>query len=286
MGMDELWRDQERQYIRWVDAETTAFLNMLDQARADLESALSDLTGFQSARVMAILPQIDAIQRDALRKIDRFGPADKRSAELVLAQQTAAYAEMGVQVYVALDRINPMILRNFARLSLDKVKGITADSINTVRSVLFTKVGVIGENPRKVAKYLAGREGLFTNNYRRLENIVRTESAHVYNGQKLESIKDAVAQGVALNKRIIETVDYKRNHPISLVLSDKVQEADQPFRVLVSDVEAAATRIGKSPSGVFWQRQGAYYVGSNLPAHYMDRGVLVPTQREPNTPKG
>lgn len=284
-NQDSIDRRHEAQFNRWMDGEAKRFLDLLDKARSELQAEIASLESFELDRTLNLIAQIDDIERKALKDIQSTGPASTRIGDMVLQHQNESFKALGANVHLNFDIINPKTLQKFSQLELNKVKGITTDSINTIRGILFTKIGVEGESPRVVARELAGKEGLFTNNYGRLENIVRTESSTIYNAQKLETMDYANSIGVEINKKIIETIDYKRNHPISPVLNGMIQKVSEPFKVSVSSVRASARGMKrKGLSGVFWREQDGFFVGNNLPAHYMERGVIVSTM-EPVTPQ-
>lgn len=281
MSLDDLFERHEHQFARVANAEVQRYLDLLENARLQLQNEIASLDDFDRNRVLALLSQIDQIERQVIGRINQTESLNRSMGKISVPQFNENMNALGINLQIGFDAVNSNVLENYAALELTKIKGITQDSINTIRSVLFTKVGVKGENPRVVAKELAGQEGLFTRNYGRLENIVRTESSHVYNTQKMNAIKHAVDLGISLHKKAVETIDNKRNHPISQVLNGKVQVYDQPFRVSVAEVAARAKVLHRSKNpaaGVFWKQDGGYFVGNQLPAHYMDRGVMVATK--------
>jgi hypothetical protein len=80
----------------------------------------------------------------------------------------------------------------------------------------------------------------------------------------------------ALLKRDVEVFDLKRNHPISRVLDGQTIPVQASFRAPVAQVEAWAARLRKPSGGIFWREVGGAYVGPTLPAHFGERGVVVP----------
>lgn len=284
--MDEFARKQELEFSRLMDKDTKELLRLIDVARRELYAEIASLEGLQAERINELIRQIDQIERNLNRDITAFGPIDTRTAPLSVGHVAQNFQALDIHISVGLDTVHSGILRQIATVNLNKIKGVTADTMNTVRSVLFTKMGVKGENPRRIAEYLAGQEGQFAGQYGRLENIVRTTMSTVYNGQKLNVFEYAVAQGISINKKVVETIDYKRNHPISLVLNGKIQGVDKPYRAKVSDVAAASLKLhrGRDPKrGVLWVQQGDYFVGNNLPAHYHERGVIVASKEAVNS---
>lgn len=81
---------------------------------------------------------------------------------------------------------------------------------------------------------------------------------------------------VRMMKRDFEILDLKRNHPISRVLDGQTIPVAALFRAPVADVEMWARRLHKSSGGIFWREDRGSYVGLTLPAHFGERGVVVP----------
>lgn len=81
---------------------------------------------------------------------------------------------------------------------------------------------------------------------------------------------------VGLLKRDVEVMDLRRNHPISRVLDGMTIPVQALFHAPASEVERWAARLRKPMGGIFWRQVGGDYVGPTLPAHYGERGVVVP----------
>jgi hypothetical protein len=79
-----------------------------------------------------------------------------------------------------------------------------------------------------------------------------------------------------LLKRDVEVFDLRRNHPISRVLDGQTIPVQASFRAPVAQVEAWAARLRKPSGGIFWPVVKGDYVGLTLPAHFGERGVVVP----------
>lgn len=282
---DEFFHKQEKALQRYSDARVAQLLRYLEQSRKELQGVLAEPDTYTASRVASLIKQIDEISADVRKDIRSIGVSVPDLAEMSKAHlEASASAITGRTIVVSFDALNLDVLRKFSASELDKVTTLTQAEIQTVKSVLFTKVGVQGQNPAKVAKMLAGKDSQFAKKYGVLENIFRTEVSNIYNAQSVEGIKAINNKyDLVLNKRIVETIDPKRNHPISLLLNGMVQKADGQFKVKVSAVQAKAKAIKRGRGGgVLWPIQDGYYVGDRLPAHYRERGVMVPTEQDIN----
>lgn len=285
---DELHLRQEKELKKLADQRVKQLLGQIESARKDLQNLISDVDSFTSQRVIFLNSQLDDIALRLRRELRSRGENSTQIAELV-----KAHAEQTISIITAKDiiiplaEINPDILKRLSMAQLDRVSGMTALEIEKIKSVLFTKVGVLGQNPVKVARELVGKDSSFTGKYIQVENIIRTETNHIYNAQSAESIKVVNERySLNLNERIVEVVEPQRNHPISLVLNGQIKKPGQKFRAKVSEVQAVANRINKGRvGGIFWPIKNGYYEGDNLPAHYFERGVVVATEKEPSKSK-
>lgn len=119
------------------------------------------------------------------------------------------------------------------------------------------------------------------------ELMTRTELNRAYNDAHLESARELEAvdpqPGDPVLKRIEEYFDH-RNHPFSRVADGQAVPLEEPFRVSVAAVAAAASALGKRSSGVLWPVEGSNYVGMNLPAHFNERGRIVAWRASWGTP--
>lgn len=279
---DEFFHKQERELQRFADARTAQLLRYMEQARREMQNILAEPDTYTADRVARIVRQLDELTTQLRNDVRTIPNSSRGLAELSKAHlEASASAITGRNIVVAFDALNLDVLRKFSASELDKVATLTQAEIQTVKSVLFTKVGVRGQNPAQVAKQLAGKNSQFAKKYGYLENIFRTETSNIYNAQALEGIQAINGKyDLALNKRIVETIDPKRNHPISLLLNNMVQAPDKPFKVKVSEVQRKAAVLRRGGGGILWEVKDGYYVGQRLPAHFRERGVTVPTERE------
>lgn len=285
---DELFRSQERDLLLYTDKRTADFLKLLERARKDLYEAIGGPDSYTSQRLLKIIAQVDEIglqlQADLLKQDNTAEPLAKMVQSHL---QASIPAVSGVEVSIGFDILNTEVLRKFSENELVHIADIFSSQKQQIKSILFSQVGVRGRNPQQVARELAGKEGAFAGKYGHIETILRTETSTVYNAQSVQGIQYANEEyKLDLKKRVVETLDAKRNHPISVVLNNQVQEVGKKFRVKVSDVQAAAARMkkGKGTSGIFWPIVDGYFEGERLPAHYRERGIMVPTQKPVNAP--
>lgn len=281
---DELYRKQEAEVGRYADTRSARLLRMLETARKEISATISDAETFTARRIIALTSEIDGIMADLRRDIHGVGEAATDLGHMAASHlQTSIVAVTGVKVDISIGSLNLDILKQFSSTNVARIAKIIDAEKDVIRSVLFTKVGVKGENPRQVAKRLAGPDSQFAGRFGHVENILRTETSTIYNAQSLEGIQVANTDyDLALNKRIVETIDSKRNHPISQVLNGQVQLAGEPFRASVAQVQAKASAMHKTVGGIFWPIKNGFYEGQRLPAHYRERGIVVPTEKEVN----
>ena len=295
----EFIQREHKQLSAYEEQRVRRFMRLLDASRAEILELIrtsgDQAGGFQRYRLAQIQNQLDAIHQSLARELQQEHAAIGELDNLIVSHARAEYlalepATIGLEMGV----VKSDILRGYSESVSRQLVGMSQTQIDTLRSVLFSKVGVMGKNPAAVARQLAGKGGLFDGMRPRVETILRTETSIVYNQSKLDTITEAAQnRGVVFNKRIVETVDPVRNHPISPVIRDMVQLHNQPFRVPVSQVVASANRLGRATKSldrsIFWIRKTVegveVYEGNNLPAHFNERGTVVPTKKPVNFSK-
>jgi len=284
---DAFWLAQVQELAKFEDARVNRYLRYLDDARKAIGAEIRGAEqGAGYERLRSLSKQIDGIA--ASLEADFKGEIDvsKSLARLVAEHQSAALSVFAGEAFtVSADVLSSPLLASISEAGLYQITSLARNEVQSIKSVLFTRVGVLGENPRQVAKDITGPESLFAKRFSTVENILRTETNTIYNDQRLTSLDIANDQyDLGLNKRIMEKLDTERNHPISRVLNNQVRKAKDPFTARVSDVRAQLRIIGRKMSShsldrsIFWPKKGEFYVGQNLPAHYRERGVMVPTQ--------
>lgn len=282
---DDLFRRQEIELVKFSDRRVSEFLRLLNSARADITSNLRDLTEFEARRVARLTAQIDEIMAQTVKDMRGIGTPIEPLGRMVQQHlQTSASIIAERSITFPFDVLNPETLRKFSQNELIKCTTLVELEKQRVKGIIFSKVGVKGQNPRKLAAQLTKPGGPFEG-HRHMETILRTETSTVYNQQTetgLQAVNDKYDLG--LNRRIFETLDNERNHPISQVLNGQVAAPGQKFKASVSEVRAKAAKLKRRSGGIFWPQQGGYYIGTSLPAHYNERGRVVPTEKPVNVP--
>jgi hypothetical protein len=293
---DELARQQERQLAIYTDKRVARFLRLLEASRADLQATIAEPDSFNAFRINSLIQQIEDIERRLASRIQGEIPSSQELAPVVqgnLEDMFKTIAPSSQNISVSIGSLNTETLYRFSQVELKHVSQVMSANISTIKSVLYSQIGLKGRNPSQVAKELAGKNGTFKGQYGHIETILRTETSTVYNAQSLRGIQyvnDTYA--LTIRKRIVETIDAKRNHPISSILNNQVREMGDPFQASVAEVAAKARQLKKTVNkdgtvgGILksWPIQNGFYTGERLPAHFRERGVVVPTVKDITPP--
>lgn len=288
---DDFFFEQEQELMALEDKRVLRFIRYLEQSRKSLHAELKGYEGGKDAqRLQSLITQIDAIEQDLLTNFREISDPTEPLARLVARHQSESFSViLGKPLTISADVIPTTLLAQVVESNFEKVTSLTKSQLESLRGTIFTRIGIQGHNPRQVAFELTGPEGQFSQPFPLIENILRTESSTLYNTMRLDSLLDANHRlDLGLNKRIVERMDVKRNHPISRVINNQVKLAHEPFKVRVADVRAELGKLNPPRKlsqksldrSIFWQKQGEFYIGQNLPAHYRERGIVVPTQRD------
>ena len=287
----EVIRREHLELTRFEFDRVKRFLAMMEQARRSIKSSIEGSSDFTVQRVGQLVAQLESIEADMIANIRNEKLKISNLEDMVRRHSTNAFEILfpSSAISVEFSQLNRDTLIKFSDAINRQLVGLSRSQMDTLRAVLFSKVGVQGSNPRSVAKQLAGKDGIFKGQYGRIENILRTETSTIYNEQKLDTIARAHEQGFEINKKIVETMDIKRNHPISRAINGLIQVPSLPFAIPVEKVIDQALLM-KRPTknldrSIFWARKGKLYVGKGLPAHYRERGTIVPTKSPPNVQK-
>lgn len=181
-------------------------------------------------------------------------------------------------------------LRNLLLTKDIPIKNFSDDLQREVRGVLGRSV-ILGEGVLKAAKRI---EHLAQVNKWRLNLIARMEIARSQNESNEEAIKQVAKNFPELDLwyMIRDSVDRSsdtRNHSFSWAINGLKRNAkkEKTFKIDVSIVQREflewkkiTGRKMKKISGVVWKKQGQYYVGKNVPAHFNDRAVIMPYRPE------
>lgn len=262
------------------------------------DAALETLTLREQRR---LLRAVQATRRDLYRAIRDAGPVDRRNLQLALLRLGPVFAALQARVgeTLATSELHAVnlglahtyqVLRNTGGVpSLDAMQVRMAARLADYRSLAlyshsadrFTVdvknrvqgqivAGVLQQETEvQLAKRVAEATAL---PLPRAALVARMETNRAYN----EVASQAVAElGDGWTRRIVEVVDAK-NHPFSRAADGKMAPPGRAFRVPVSDVSDAARAMGRPVGTVLWPQVGGDYVGTALPAHYGERGRVVP----------
>lgn len=284
---------QDREFQRLTDEQTRAFLKVFEHARRELleelellEDSGGDLAmPFTAQRMRVMLAQVE---QGVERMQDRLGvvltQAERQQQKLALAHLIQTIEAHEGSLLEAGPRINLEALRQLeSRKSLQlwkhSLRRYGADVITDIHRELAVAV-VRGQTYREMTRRVAGKSSLIASKKGRAQLIVRMETSRFYNDAHLQGIETANdeldPEGLdPVLKKADEFTD-KRNHPFSRVLGGQAVAANAPFRVSIAKVKIEAEAMGRSASGVVWTTSGGDYIGHNLPAHYNDRGRIIP----------
>lgn len=286
--------------------EARRFLGAYEDARRELYEVLDQMevrgtdvaTPFTAQRLRSTLAQLEG----GIRRLqDRLGVALDASVRAageravqdlvaIVAAQEPEFREAGPRIeHEALRRLTEdqgLLLHRYS------IQRYGADLVDRIQRELV--VGVTrGLSIPELRDRIAGmRDSVLAGHRVRAELIVRMELNSAFNRSHLTSIKVAGDEldryhdeDDRLQKRADEFRDL-RNHAISRVLHGQVQDVDEPFRVPRSEVARANNLLNaerrakklppKSITGIVWPLEGGNYVGMLHPAHYWDRGRIVP----------
>lgn len=288
--IDRLLEEQEEE-IRRLELATVALVLQAyaDARRLLLEQLLAvdpGVTPYTHQRLLVLQAQVMqgiADMRDRMGQAMSEGERAAHDAAMthttaVIRAQEPGFIDAGNQIELQIvERLTAERGLALHQYSLDRYG---ADVVAAVQRRLSAGV-VAGESPRELAEAIAGAapDTPIAQAKQRAELITRMELNRAYNDAHRQSIEEHAAAdprpGDPMLKRIDEHFD-NRNHPFSRAAHHVTAPPSEPFRVPVADVQAAAAVMGKRVSGIVWERQGADYVGMNLPAHFNDRGRIVP----------
>lgn len=240
-------------------------------ALTDGAAALSArIRGAQGTRaILAAAMSALGSLRDYLRML--FAEGEHQAQDLAVAHLRSI-----LELMAPVEHVSPALAQKIAELRDLELTAVTVDRLVTQvadevqRAIVVTVAR--GQAPDVAA------EQAVTKNAARAATTARTEASRAYNDAALAGIRQMNADDPGAEpylKRIEEILD-ERNHPFSRVADGQTQSVDDPFRVSVAAVKAMAAELLKSAGGVFWPDEGGFYVGMSLPAHFNERGRVIP----------
>jgi len=278
--IDRLLDKHSRDLDRLTDKEAKAFLRAYRDSAKELTSSLAAVgaTAGQEQRMRIMLAQL----RSGIRQLEkRLGvqldvstqEAQIQSLYSLLGTIRKAEPELGEVAGLVETGATRRLVRHrglaLHRHSVERYGRALIDDLQReiVASTLANET--VDQLERRLKRRLRAQE-------HRAWLIARMELSRAYNDAHLEGIKEADAQlPGGMGKQIHETAD-RRNHPFSRAAHGVTAKADEVFKVPVAAVIQAGAALNKPIGGILWKRRGANFVGSNLPAHFGERGRVVP----------
>ena len=285
---------QAEEFSRLTDAEARAFLAALEDGRRDIAERIRVAVGkkleFTPYQLRATQLQIDAgIAQLRTRLLTQVETGIRRAEEkavqhairvLELEEEDFKSAAVGLES-AALRRM--IDLKN-TLLYQHSIERYTADQLYRLQAGLIQ-----GQVQRltldQLVERLAGRQDSVLAGMRsRAELVARMETARAYDAshqaslEEAERLLDVPDDPDPLLVRADEYFDA-RNHPFSRVVDGMTRPVKGVWKVSRSEVETMAAKMGKSAGGVVWPLVGGFYVGSQYPAHFNDRGRQTPWRK-------
>jgi hypothetical protein len=203
-------------------------------------------------------------------------------------EQTFGDPKLAKQFANITPAINQRAVRSLVTTQNISIKGFTADLQREVRSVLAI-AHTRGETTDQMVARLKRIQGLPSCSPHRLRLIARMETARASNKAKIDHIKELQREFPhkeywLMVKDAVDRSKTTRNHWLSWAISGTVRNVTKGewFEVdteTLNATKAEYKRItGKKASdkGVLWKPGGVGRRGKTIPAHFWDRGVLVP----------
>jgi hypothetical protein len=306
-SIDRLIERQGRHFDQLQEREARRLMRTLDDARREVYEELQRLvvagkdqpTPYTAQWTRTMLAQLEAAGQQ-LRQ--RFGEA---MFEAVERQQADALEQLlkvlrdaepefstaaNAIEYEALRRISETRGLLLHRYSVHRYGAAVVDQMQRELAVGVAR----GLNIRQLRDRLAGPEGVIAGMKSRAELIARMELNSAWNRHHQDSIeaaaavldKDLAADDANRMRRKADEYHDLRNHAISRVLHGMVVDVDQPFRVPRAKVIEAHEQIQRAREaaglprrrlgGIVWPLDGGHYIGHNYPAHFWERGRVVP----------
>lgn len=306
--IDEMLAVQAAELASLHDREARRFLQVFEDARRELWEQLNAFVAlgkdqkfpYTAQWTRTMLVQADEGARRLRHRLgEQLGEAVERQKRGALQSLIEVVRTMEPEFLEAGGMIEVEALRRMTeseglllhRYSIDRYGAELVADMQRELTVGMAR----GMTIPQLRDRLAGLKGIIHGKKHRAELIVRMELNSAFNRYHLDSIKGASAaldqdrpSEDKLQKKADEYLDL-RNHAISRVLDGQVQPPDQPFKVPVALVEAeheklqamrrAARLKPRRLGGILWPVVGGHYTGNNYPAHFWERGRIVPWRR-------
>jgi len=306
--IDRLIDRQGAALDRLDDREARRFLRAFEDARRELREKLSamqalgldEATPYTAQHLRVTLAQVESSVQQLQRRLQAALDESLRVTQERALQDLIDVIKLQEPGFV--DTGQRLEMEAMRRLSEDRgllvhqhsVSRYSAEMMEAIQRELIGGLAT-GQTVRQITDRLTGIKGsIFAERRWRAELVARMELNSAYNRSHLIGLQTArdVLDDPDTDDPLLKRADeYRdlRNHAISRVLHGMVVPIDEPFRVPAAKVKAEheklqAQRVAKGLkrrrlSGITWRRDGAHYVGAHMPAHFWDRGRIVPHRK-------
>lgn len=262
-----------------TNREVRAMLRALADSESEVLAALaSEPDLLRRQRLAALVTRLagyrvtmEARLRNVLDAADRrvLDLAARHLDALAAAAGPAALSDAGrVQAAGVLARQHDLLLHQYS------VGRYSQAAMGRIQTALVAGV-LQGESPGAVAARVRRAGGPAALNRREAELMARMELSRAYSQGNGEIAAVLYDTDPGWRKRIVEVRD-RNNHPFSRVADGTLAKPGAAFAVSVAAVAAAAAAMGRSAKGVVWAARNGAYRGMHLPAHFGERGRVVP----------
>lgn len=273
------------------DREAAAFLDALEDGRRELAERMAGIgigrQEFTTYQLRATQVQINAgieqLRARLLRQLDASTRVAMDAANRTLLQTLEKMEPEFQGAAVGLETAVVRRIADVQNLLLYKhsLTRYTADMVYRMQAGLIQSA-VQRETLDQAVERLAGRrDSVLAGMRSRAELVVRMEQGRAFDAmhqagmEEAETILDDPNDPDPLLARADEYVDA-RNHPFSRAVDGLTRPVRGEWKVPRADVLAAAAQMKRRATGILWPLVGAYYVGSQYPAHFNDRGRQTP----------
>lgn len=278
---------QAEELARMQEDQARRMLRHVQQAAAELRAELATITEatpytLQHRRVMlaqceaAILRLRERLDATLVAGARLAGERALRDLLSVIRANEPDFRDAGNRIeYRALSRLTEPDGLLLHRYSTQRYTAAIMEAVQRDMAVGIFRGQSVIQVAARIASTVNGTAW-------RGELIARMETNAAYNSfhqQHLEiaasELDDPEHPEDRFMRQMSEFIDH-RNNPFSRAADGVVAHLSQPWMVSVAKAEEAARTMKLPLSGILWPREGAYYVGSSYPAHFTDRGRMIP----------
>lgn len=286
--IDDLIARQGEEFARMTEAQERRVLRGLEDARRDLRERLLVLeatggdtaTPFTAQHLRMALVQVESAVGNLRDRLDdTFVGAERQLHDRAVSHLLGIVKRAEPKFRDAGGALDLPILQRLTErrglaLHRHSVQRYGAQLIEAIQRELVVGVASNLTVPQ-IADRIAGTDrSVFAGARGRAMLIARMELSRAYgDGAQIAleqlAATDPPGTNDPLMKKADEAFDY-RNHPFSRALHGRVALPQDDWRVPVAGLPKGAL------SGLVWKRRGAFVTGFAYPAHYNDRGRMIP----------